>query len=181
LIFILFTGTISGARAESVSRYLYTSTFKLENRGEAPYTLTDLETTILLFMNNRWQTVSIRNSTHSIAHETFDVDGNRIAELDLPSTLPPGSDMTFSIVYEIESLNQPKPEIDPSEADPFSAIPSELVEEFSVETETFNARDEEIYEMALRLTENETTVLGSVSRLIEWITVLSFSSPSAVP
>jgi transglutaminase-like putative cysteine protease len=171
LIFILLTGSISGAAAENVSRYLYTSTFKLENRGETSYTLTELETTILLFMNNRWQTVSIRNSTHSIAYETFDVDGNRMAELDLPPTLPPGSEMTFSVVYEIEALDQPKPEIDPSEADPFSAIPSDLVEEFSVETETYNARDEAIYAMALKLTENETTVLGAVSRLIEWITV----------
>ena len=171
LILMFLAGSFPGVSAEKASRYLHISTYTLENRGNASYVLTEDETTILLFMNDRWQTVGIRNSTHEVAHESLDMDGNRLAELALPPNLPPASELTFSVVYEIESLDRPRPEIDPSEAGPYSAIPSELVEEFCVETETFTAGDEAIRALARRLTDNETTVLGAVSRLAEWITL----------
>ena len=168
LVFIIIAGPIPAVLGEVGSRYLYISTYTFENRGDEAFNLTEDEATIVLFQNNNWQTVRIYNSTHAVAPPYIDIDGNRQAVLNLPSKIPPRSNFTFSVVYEIESSDRPKPEIDPAEAGPLSSIPPRLVEEFCVETETFTTRDEEIQALAWRLAADEASALGMVNRLLEW-------------
>ena len=177
LVFIIIAGPIPAVLGENRSRYLYISTYTFENRGDEAFNLTEDEATIVLFPNNNWQTVRIYNATHAVARQYIDIDGNRLAVLDLPSKVPPRSNFTFSVVYEIESSDRPKPEIDPAEAGPLLSIPSRLVEEFCVETETFTTGDEEIQALARRLAADETSVLGMVNRLLDWfIENISYST-----
>jgi len=110
----------------------------------------------------------MHNATHAVAREYLDIDGNRLAVLDLPSDISPHTSLAISITYEIESANRPKPTIDPTEAGPSSDIPQGLMEEFCVETETFTTGDEAIQSLAMRLAANQTTVLGLVINLLAW-------------
>lgn len=169
LVLLLLAGSIPTALGGRSSSYLYVSTYTVENRGDDPYLLTEDDATIPLFVNNGWQTVELWNATHAVVREYVDVDGNRMAVLDLPPEVPPNSSITFSVTYKITSTGRPKPEIDPSEAGPLSDIPRSLVEEFGVETETFTAGDEAIRALALRLAANQTTVLGVIGRLLAWL------------
>lgn len=170
LIFLILAGPVPAALGEKRSRYLYVSTYTLENRGEEPYFLTEGDMTVNLFKDNSWQTVRIRNSTHAVAREYIDDDGNGMAVLDVPSEISPHSILALYVTYEIEATEQPRPEIDAAEAGHLSDIPQGLVEEFCVETETFTAGDEAVQALARRLAANETVVLGVVSSLLEWIT-----------
>lgn len=160
------TPTVSGGKG---SRYLYVTTYIFENRGDEAYELSEDDATIPLFHSYSWQTVRVHNATHPMVREHLDDDGNRLTVLDLPTMVPPDSSLRFSVTYEVESYDQPKPDIDPAEGEPSSSIPSRLVEEFCVETETFTAEDEEIQALARRLTANETSVLGRVNRLLGWL------------
>ena len=167
LVFIIIAGPIPAVLGENGSRYLYISTYTFENRGDEACNLTEDDVTIVLFQNNNWQTVRIYNSTHAVTREYLEVDGNRLAVIDLPSKIPPHFNFTFSVVYEIESSDRPKPEIDPAEAGNLSSIPA-VLEEFCVETETFTTGDEEIQALARRLAADEASVLGMVNRLLDW-------------
>jgi len=176
-ILIIIAGSIPIALGERGSRYLYVSTYTLESRGEDGYHLTEDDATIPLFVNNSGQTVRLWNTTHSVAREFVDDDGNRLAVLDLPQDVPPHANFTFSVTYQIETVDQPGPEIDVTDAGPTSAIPPEIVEEFCAETETFTTGDEAIQALARRLAANETTVLGAVSGLLDWLVAnVSYSS-----
>ena len=168
LIFLVVVGPISSALGAKRQRYLYVVTYTFENRGDEPYVLEEDDATIPLFYNNSWQTVRILNATHAVNPEDPDVDGNRLAVLDLPPEIPPRSSLAFSVAYEIESTDRPKPKIDPAEAGLPSDIPQKLVEGFCLETETFTLGDEEVRALALRLAAEETTVLGVVTRFLDW-------------
>ena len=166
-ILILLTGHIPATHGEEKSRYIYHSTYTFENRGEDAYLLTEDDATLALFINNRWQSVTMVNATHDIEREYTDVDGNRLAVFDLPE-IAPNSSLVFSVTFEVESTDRPKPEIDPSEAGSFSDIPQELVDEFCIETETFTTQDAVIKSLAQSLAANQTTVLGLVIQLLAW-------------
>ena len=170
LVLLIVAGSIPAALGEKRSRYLYNSTYTFENRGDDAYRLTEDDATIALFQSNSWQTIRIQNATHAVAREYLDVDGNRLAVLDLPSEIAANSSLVLSVIYEIESADRPKPKIDPAEAGLLSDIPPGLVEEFCVETETFTTKDEAIQSLALGLAANQTTVLGLVTRLLAWFT-----------
>ncbi|MFQ6053762.1 MAG: transglutaminase family protein, partial [Candidatus Bathyarchaeia archaeon] len=137
--------------------------------GDRAHPLTEDDATIPLFHNDRWQTVRLRDTTHAVEREYLDVDGNRRAVLHLPAEVPPSSSLTVSVTYEIESTDRQRPEIIPADAGSFSEIPPGLLEEFTAETETFTSGDEEVRTLALRLAADETTVLGAVTRLLDWI------------
>lgn len=170
LIILLFSGTVTIALGANKKRYAFRSTYTFENRGEEAYTLTEEDATMVLFANNEWQTVTLRNASHEAVREFTDEDGNRMAVMDLPPEIPAGATVVFSIEYVIESEDRAQPDIDPGEAGPLADIPTTLVEDFSSETETFTL-NEDIETLAMELSENETTVLGIVTSMIDWITV----------
>lgn len=124
--------------------------------------------TIGLFHNNSWQTVIISNATHPIARRYTDVDGNVLAVLDVPPELDSKSRLILSIGYEIESSDRPEPHLDPNDAGSLAEIPLKLVDEFCIETETFATRDESIQALANGLVANQTNVLDSVMRILDW-------------
>ena len=166
-VLLILIVPIPATKGEKRSRYTYHSTYTFENRGDDAYLLTEDDATLALFINNRWQSVTMVNATHDIEREYTDVDGNRLAVFDLPE-IAPNSSLVFSVTFEVESTDRPKPEIDPSEAGSSSDIPQELVDEFCIETETFTTQDEAIKSLAQSLAANQTTVLGLVIQLLAW-------------
>lgn len=156
------------AGGDQKARYLYTSTLVIENRGDTTLHLSEEDASIPLFKNDNWQTVKIQKVSVPIAREFIDVDGNWLAILDM-TTVPPHSKLNFSITYEIESWDRARPSMDPSRAGKPSDLPPKIVEEFTGESESFTTEDEMIKALAHRLTDNETTVMGKVARILDWI------------
>ncbi len=167
LVLLILIAPIPATLGEERSRYVYHSTYTFENRGGDAYILTEDDATLALFFNNRWQSVTMVNATHDIDREYTDADGNRLAVFDLPE-IAPNSSLVFSVTFEVESTDRPKPNVDPSEAGSFSDIPQELADEFCIETETFTTQDEAIEALAQSLAANQTTVLGLVLHLLAW-------------
>jgi transglutaminase-like putative cysteine protease len=181
LFFIfLLAGTFPHAANAKRDQFTFRSTYAFENRGETAYNVTQADSTLFLFMENRWQTVTTRNASHAILKETVDEDGNGLAIVDLPSEISAGETMIFSIEYVIHSEDMPRPEIDPAEAGGIDDIPVSLVGEYTGETESFR-RNDDIESLARELAAEETTVLGVVTRLIGWIvtnvTYCNFDTP----
>ena len=170
LVFLTLARSMPIALGEKRPRYLYNSIYTFENRGDDAYHLTEDDTTMALFHSNSWQNVRIKNSTHAVAREYLDVDGNRMAVIDLPSEIAANSSLVFSVTFEIESADRPRPDIDPVEAGPLSDIPPRLVEEFCIETETFTTGDKAIQSLVPSLAANRTTVLELVTSLLAWVT-----------
>lgn len=170
MLLVLFISVWSPPIAfnESRARFLYLTTCTFENRGDESFYLTSEDVSIVLYPDNSWQTVRIFNSSHALAFEYVDVDGNRLAVLDLSFELPPRTNISFTVVYQIDSSDRPRPEIDPMDAEPISSIPPELVEEFCFESEAFPAGNKEIRALAYKLAANETSVLDMVNRLLDW-------------
>lgn len=167
LVILLFS-TIPFAEAAEKKRYILKTTYIFENKAKETYLFTEDDATIVLFVNDDWQTVTTRNSSHQIARYYEDEDGNLLAVMDLPTELPSGTSLFFSIEYVIDSEEMPRPEISAEEAGPLSDIPPRLKEVYCIETETFR-RNEEIKSLAQMITAGEATVLGSVTKLIEWM------------
>lgn len=169
LLILLLVGTIplAGAATEE-KRYAFRTTYVLENRGNSTYVLTEDDASIVIFVDDDWQTVTTRNASHRVVRQYEDVDGNPIAVMDLPPELPPSSSVLFSIEYVIKSTDIEMPEIVPEIAGTLSDIPQRLVDEFCLETETYRIDDEMEY-LARKITAGEATVLGVVTRLVGWI------------
>lgn len=168
LLLILLVAGIPAILGGKREQYVFRSTYTFENRGDEPHILREEDATIILFDNNVWQTVTIRNATHGTVREYDDEDGNILAVMALPPEIPAWTTLVFSIEYVISSEDRPRPTIDPAEAGLLSDIPHTLVEAFCFETETF-ARNEDIESLAQGLAEGQTTVLDVVTRLLDWI------------
>ena len=168
LCLLLLTSNVPGALGQDKGRYVFTSTYTFENRGDEPYVVTEYDAELPLFFNNRWQEVTIRESSHDILEEILDEDGNRIAIIDLPHEIPAGGMLVFSVEYIIESEEMPRAPITIVEAGEIDDIPEMLVELYTSESETFR-RDEDIEALALRLAANSTDVLEVVTTLMGWV------------
>ncbi len=168
ILIILVASTAPLAQAAKSQRYLFRSTYTFENRGEEPFTLMDEDLAIVIFPDDEWQKVTLRNSSHSIVREYTDVDGNELALPDIPAVLQGGTTITFSIEYDITSSSRDRPSIKLTEAEGPSGIPSQLVEEYCDQTESFFWNDE-IEELAQELTSDETTALGMLTNLVDWM------------
>jgi hypothetical protein len=116
LIILLLSGSITVARSANKEQYAFRSIYIFENRGEEAYALTEEDATMVLFLGNRWQTVTLRNASHRILREDIDEDGNSLAIMDMLEDIPAGNSMIFSIEYVVESEVKPLPRIDPLEA-----------------------------------------------------------------
>lgn len=168
VVFVLLSGPLYLTYASKNERYIFRSTYIFENRGDVPFQLIENDAIITLFIKNTWQMVTIRNSTHEVAKEYEDDDGNMLAVLDFPKVIPNWGSLYFSIDYIIDSEDAPRPAIDPQKSGYHSDIPKKLIDEFCIETETFRWR-EDMVALAEELTTGEEKVLGKVTKILEWI------------
>jgi transglutaminase-like putative cysteine protease len=168
ILIILMASNSPLAQATKSQRYVFRSTYVFENLGEKPFTLRDEDLAIVIFPDDEWQKVTLRNLSHDVVREYTDEDGNDLALPDIPAVLLGGTTITFSIEYDITSSSKDKPSIKLSEAEGLSEIPSQLVEEYCVQSESFYWNDE-IEELAQELTSDETTALGMLTNLIDWM------------
>jgi transglutaminase-like putative cysteine protease len=181
LLLLLFaTSAVTSTLGAQTSRYAFNSTYTFEDRGDKPLSLTEDDATISLFINNRWQKVSIENPSHGKVREFEDEDGNSLAVMDFPDEIGPGETLVFSVSYIIDSSRMEKPSVEPADAGPHSDIPPNLIEVYCVETDTFRL-NEKIKGLAYTLASEETTVLGVVSEMIEWLGVNITYSNNEVP
>jgi predicted transglutaminase-like cysteine proteinase len=132
------------------------------------YNFTDEDTELPMFLENRWQKVSIRGSSHNIIGERPDEDGNPVAIIGLPHEISAGGTVVFWIEYLIESEARDRPQLDLEQSGSTEDIPLELVQEYTSETETFS-RDEALMVLASELAINNTSVLETVTILLGWV------------
>lgn len=182
LILIILVASLSPlAQAASSQRYVFRSTYTFENRGEEPFTLRDEDLAIVVFPDDEWQKATLRNSSHDIVREYTDEDGNTLALPEIPAVLSGETSITYSIEYDITSSDKNRPTIKLTEAEEPSEIPSHLIEEYCIQTESFFWNDE-IEELAGELTSDETTALGMLTELIDWtyssLTYRNFEVPN---
>ena len=165
---LIVLGAIPGALGAKPPRYSYRSTYTFENRGEETYILVEDDTQIPLFVDNNWQRVTIIDASHEILEEFADEDGNLVGLMGLPSEIPAGESLVFSVEYLLESAGMDRPVIDSSQSGEISDIPESLVETYTSETETFR-RNEEIEDLALELAAGNTDVLEVVVDVLSWV------------
>ena len=180
LLLLLASSAVTSTLGAQTSRYTFKSTYIFKNRGEEPFPLTEDDATISLFINNKWQRVYLKETSQPILREYNDEDGNRIAVIDFPDELGAGETYLFSVEYIIDSSNIRKPSVETGNAGLLSDIPSKLIEIYCGETDTFRL-NEEIESLANILASEETTVLGVVSEMIEWLEANITYSNNEVP
>ena len=168
LCVLIALGTIPGALGAKPPQYSYKTTYTFENRGKDPYILVEDDAEVPLFIDNKWQTVIIMDSSHEILEELADVDGNPVGFMDLPSEIQAGESLVFSVEYLLESVGMDRPSIDPTQSGEISDIPERLVETYTSETETFR-RNEEIEALAFELAAGDTDVLEVVVDILGWV------------
>jgi transglutaminase-like putative cysteine protease len=168
LCLIVILGAIPLAQGAKKLRYAYRSTYTFENRGEEPYVLVEDDTEIPLYVNNKWQSVTILESSHDILEELPDEDGNPVGHLDLPPEIFAGGTLIFTVEYMLESEGMDRPVIDPERSGNLDDIPERLVEIYTSETETFK-KNEEIETLALELAAGNIDVLEIVTDILDWV------------
>ena len=150
------------------TRYIFSTKYTFENKGEEPYEITERDEKFTLFLNNRWQKTNIRDSSHALIEKQYDEDGNPVAVIDLPSEIPAGGILISTLDYLIESEEREKPDIDLEEAGTVDDVPTNLVQEHTIKTETFRW-SEEIESLAANISKDSSTVLETVIGLIDWV------------
>jgi transglutaminase-like putative cysteine protease len=179
-ILIILLTQVAPAQA-AASNYEYTMSYTFENRGTESVTLDKSDIAVPLFTNNDYQTVTVSSASPSLGSPYPDDDGNMIADPSLTLTIPPGGKITYTVTYSIESSAETVPALTLTSAGRMTDIPSNLVSEYTASTETFWAEDPEIAALAQRLTANQTTVLGKVTRLVKWFNENVDYSSNEVP
>ncbi len=165
---LIILGAIPGVLGAKPPRYSYISTYTFENRGEEPYIIVEDDAEIPLFIDNKWQRVTVIDASHDILEEFADEDDNPVGLLDLPSEIQADETLVFSVEYLLESAGMDQPSIDPEKSGEISDIPERLVETYTSETETFR-RNEEIETLALELAAGNTDVLEVVTDILGWV------------
>lgn len=168
LILVAFIVPVAGAVDEAT--YTYTLSYTFENQGTEPYHLDRDDYTLPLFINNEWQTVTITDSSTQYTEAEIDADRNRGIFMDVDPVIPPGGTLSFTVEYLIESTEKERPDFSLSTAEGFDSIPSDLVSQYAVPSETFQMDDLTIQATAVRAARDEETVLGVVSNLLEYVT-----------
>jgi transglutaminase-like putative cysteine protease len=166
ILFILLV-QIAPAHA-ATSNYSYTETYTFENKGTSPVTLTRDDVAVPLFITNEYQNISITSSSPSLGTSYADEDGNMLKDPKINMTIQPGAKITTTVTYRIESSDVSVPSLSLSSAGTTSGITSSLVSQYTSTTDTFWADNPQIMSLAYSLTKDEPTVLGKVTRLVEW-------------
>ena len=165
IIFLLISSTLAQAvRVE----YRFRINYVIENRGDDQITVPENYFTVIEFPDNEYQSVDITDSSHAISHQVEDDDENAYQVLDIDLEIPAKSNVTFYTVYTAISESKGRPDLSLEKSGLVSEIPGSLIEEYCVETETFNWTGI-ISELADDLAGNETSVYGITEKLVEWI------------
>lgn len=170
LLAVLITGllvpTISG---QEPTQFVYTLSYRFENRGDSDYQLSEEDVSIPLFMNTYRQTVKLEEVDSDYSRKIIDVDGNSGAVVGVNRLLAPGQEISFSAVYKIYSSERSIPDFNVQDALGFDSIPIELIEEYTISTETFPRDDPLFYNVSTMIIDYDDSVLEAVSKLIEYI------------
>ncbi len=160
---------VPAAQGQQKDRYIYNLVYVFENRGTEPIKVSEGDIMVPLFINASWQTVWISDSSSPYTRVKADTDGNIGVLLDVELFLQPDAKSEFTVTYSIESIDRQRPEINFQDAKGYEAIPHELVEKYVVNTETFMMDDPCIRVAADEIAGGEETVLGALTKLIEYI------------
>jgi len=166
---VVFFSVFPVGYAAAPVRYRYTLAYRFENRGTENVELYREDVAIPLFMDTERLTVEITESDMPLGETLTDEDDNRWAVVDVPLTLDPGGEASFTVTYLIESSPKPWPEISVPDAGGFGAIPSELVDNYTDATETFMSEDPHVSQLAQEVAGRSPTVLDAVVNMIEWL------------
>lgn len=182
LLVLLLSATVSqSALGSGRISFMLTETYVLENRGDSPIPLSEMDRAIGLFLNSSWQTVKIVEIDPPIERLVNDSDGNLYAVLEVPDRIDGGLNLTINVVYEVTSEDYGGPELVMEIARNRSQIPSELVSEYCASSRTWLTGDPVIRERAEEIAGNETKVLAIVEAFIDWIKSNISYSASEVP
>ncbi len=150
-------------------KYRYTLSYRFENRGTEAVELFREDFAIPLFKDTERQEVDITESDTPLGETLTDEDGNRWAVVDVPLTIGPGEEVSFTATYLIESSPKPWPELSFTDAEGFDSIPSELVDNYTGSTETFMSEDPNVSQLAHEVAGRSPTVLDAVVNMIDWL------------
>lgn len=142
--------------------------YTFQNKGVSPVTLLGDDVAVPLFTQTQWQKVTIESATPPLGAEFTDVDRNRLANAGIPLTIPAKSNVTYTVVYSIETSDEQPPQLDLAKAGTTGDIPRRLMSDYTGSNESFMANNTEIAALARGLTANEPTVLGKLARLVKW-------------
>ena len=154
---------------EEPTQYVYTLSYIFENQGTIDFELTQEDVSIPLFMNTSWQTVKLEEVDQEYTVRVIDSDGNRGAIIGINRLLSPGQEESFTAKYTISSLEQAVPSFELDAAQGIETVPQNLIDEYTLSTETFPSDDPLFHELASELVSDEDTVLESVATLVEYI------------
>jgi transglutaminase-like putative cysteine protease len=150
------------------TKFVYTLSYKFENRGTTSIELTNEDVSIPLFMNTSWQTVNLDDIDKEYSITILDKDGNLGAIVKIDKLLLPGQEESFTVTYSISSFEQKRPIYKLDDALGYEMIPKNL-DIYTKPTETFPADNPKFKETALSIINGKETVLGTVIALVEYI------------
>ena len=148
--------------------YRFRINYVIENRGEKPITVTESYFSVIEFPDNEFHKVAITDSSHSIAYQVEDDDDNIYQIMDIDLEIPANSNVSFYTEYTAQSESKSRPDLSLGDSGLISEIPESLIEEYCIETETFNWTGI-ISELAFEMAGNETSVYGATLGLVDWI------------
>lgn len=151
------------------TQYVYTLSYRFENRGTTDIELTTEDVSIPLFMNTSYQTVKLEEIDQEYSVKVIDSDGNRGAVIGIPRLLLPGQEESFTAKYTISSTAQETPSFELEEAQGIDLIPENLIQDFTVSTETFPSDDSMFHELATEIVSPDQSVLVQVATLVDYI------------
>jgi transglutaminase-like putative cysteine protease len=151
------------------ANYVYSLSYKFENRGITNFELTTEDVSVPLFMNTSWQAVKLDKLDREYSIIKIDQDGNMGAIVGINRLLSPGQEESFTATYTISSTVQQRPTYDHNDALGVEMIPENLIEKYTGSTETFPADDPQFKRIALSNVSGEETVLEIVSALVDYI------------
>ena len=167
--------------SEKPTQYVYTLSYIFENRGTTDVQLTQEDVSIPLFMNTTWQTSKLEEIDQEYTVRVIDSDGNLGAIVGINRLLLPGQEESFTAKYTISSVEQDVPGFELDVAQGREMIPENLVEEYTLSTETFPSDEAMFIELASGIVSDEENVLESVTSLVDYIldntTYCSFEVP----
>ena len=166
LVISLLTPVTQG---EAPTQYVYTLSYIFENRGTSDVELTREDVTIPLFMNTTWQTSKLEEIDQEYTVQVIDSDDNQGAIVGINRLLLPGQEESFTAKYTISSVEQEVPVFELDMAQGMAMIPENLVDEYTLSTETFPSDEAMFQKLASEIVSGEETVLGSVATLVDYI------------
>jgi len=187
LLFSLFSTQslviVQGQAGEVYYSIGFTVTYVNPTEGTKTWNLTEEDRTISLFMNNAWQSVELKSTSHDFETLKNDSDGNDIAVLVFPKQqLLPGENVSYTVEYAVVSKPRAIPSILENESGTLEAIPQGLIDVYTGAEGPWLVNDPELVELAHEIAGNETNVLKIVKGFIGWIeNNIDYSGTHEVP